>query len=32
MENKSPMRIFADDMAVTSKYWETVIREELLPT
>jgi hypothetical protein len=27
MENKSPMRIFADDMAVTSKYWETVIRK-----
>ena len=27
MENKSPIRIFADDMAVTSKYWETVIRK-----
>ena len=27
MENKSPISIFADDMAVTSKYWETVIRK-----
>jgi hypothetical protein len=27
MENKSPIRIFVDDMAVTSKYWETVIRK-----
>ena len=27
MEDKSPIRIFADDMAVTFKYWETVIRK-----
>jgi hypothetical protein len=27
MENKAPVRGFADDMAVTFKYWETVIRK-----
>jgi hypothetical protein len=27
MENRAPIRVFADDMAVTSKYWETVIRK-----
>ena len=27
MENRTPMRVFADDMVVTSKYWETVIRK-----
>ena len=27
MENKAPARVFADDMAVTFKYWETVIRK-----
>ena len=27
MEDKAPIRIFADDMAVTSKYWETVMRK-----
>ena len=26
MEDKSPIRIFADDTAVTANYWETVIR------
>ena len=28
MDNKAPLRVFADDMAVTSKYWETVIRKK----
>ena len=27
MEDRAPIRIFADDMAVTSRYWETVIRK-----
>jgi hypothetical protein len=27
MENRAPIRVFADDMAVTSKYWETVMRK-----
>jgi hypothetical protein len=27
MENRFPIRVFADDMAVTSTYWETVIRK-----
>jgi len=27
MENRVPMRVFSDDMAVTSKYWATVIRK-----
>jgi len=27
MENRAPIRIFADDMTVTSKYWETVMRK-----
>ena len=27
MENRVPIRVFADDMAVTSKYWETVVRK-----
>jgi hypothetical protein len=27
MENRAPVRVFADDMTVTSKYWETVIRK-----
>lgn len=27
MENRAPERGFADDMAVTFKYWETVIRK-----
>jgi hypothetical protein len=27
MENRTPIRVFADDMVVTSKYWETVIRK-----
>jgi hypothetical protein len=26
METRAPIRVFADDMAVTSNYWETVIR------
>jgi hypothetical protein len=27
MENRAPVRVFADDMTVTSKYWETVMRK-----
>jgi hypothetical protein len=27
MENRAPIRVFVDDRAVTSKYWETVIRK-----
>ena len=27
MEDKAPRKVFSDDMAVTSKYWETVIRQ-----
>src|SRR2546430_8529214 len=27
MENRVPMRVFSDDMAVSSKYWATVIRK-----
>jgi hypothetical protein len=27
MENRAPIRVFADDMTVTSKYWETVMRK-----
>jgi Protein of unknown function (DUF3047) len=27
MENRAPIRVFADDMTVTSKYWETVTRK-----
>jgi len=27
MEDRAPRKVFADDMAVTSKYWETVIRQ-----
>jgi hypothetical protein len=27
MENGAPVRFFADDMTVTSKYWETVMRK-----
>ena len=27
MENRFPIRVFADDMAVTSTYWETVMRK-----
>ena len=26
MEDRAPRKVFSDDMAVTSKYWETVIR------
>jgi len=26
MEDKAPMRAFADDMSITFQYWETVIR------
>jgi hypothetical protein len=27
MENRAAVRVFADDMTVTSKYWETVLRK-----
>jgi hypothetical protein len=27
MENRVPLTVFADDMAVTSTYWETVMRK-----
>jgi hypothetical protein len=27
MENRAPIRVFADDMTVTAKYWETVMRK-----
>jgi hypothetical protein len=27
MEDKAPRKIFADDMSITFKYWETVIRQ-----
>ena len=27
MEDQAPRKVFSDDMAVTSKYWETVIRQ-----
>ena len=27
MEDKAPRKVFSDDMAVTSKYWETVIQQ-----
>jgi hypothetical protein len=27
MENGAPVRFFADDMTVTSRYWETVMRK-----
>jgi hypothetical protein len=27
MENMAPVRVFADDMTVTCKYWETVMRK-----
>ena len=26
MEDKDPIRAFADDMSISFKYWETVIR------
>jgi hypothetical protein len=27
MENRAPVRVFADDMTVTFRYWETVMRK-----
>ena len=27
MEDKAPRKVFADDMSITFKYWETVIRQ-----
>jgi hypothetical protein len=27
MEDRAPRKVFADDMGVTSRYWETVIRQ-----
>lgn len=27
MENRAPVRVFAEDMTVTCKYWETVMRK-----
>jgi hypothetical protein len=27
MENRAPIRVFADDMTITAKYWEIVMRK-----